>query len=682
MSDIPLVVRVAANLDALRSNLAEGVSQIETTKVAMQQMATAYDGSRAISQAGAVTKAISDIGGVTKLTADEQAKANVILQAGIDKYAALGKEAPPQMVALAQATKQVHDETDGGVMAFLNGIPIIGQFIAAFSVERMFEFVKVAVEAAAQIDILSSATGVSRDALQRFAYVGADFHLGIEEMGKAIEQFSAKLANGDKNAVGAVQALGLNVKELLAAGPEEAFLRWADAAGRIDDPMVKGGNAAEVLGGRLAKTLLPALGDLRTRLNEVPQSAIISDANIEAAHRFDDGLAHLNITLKALAVGMFSDPMGPFGWLVAARPEVEKTTKAIIDMAVSHGQASAATTEHITKADILKNTLIAWRAEGQEPLTAAQRDAIQVGLDLGKGQGEIAKAINVSEGAVHQYIETQKSADAINKKYYDDVIAYEAVWAKFHLDTLKMQGENDKKWHDEAMKLLAVHNAAVVDGFESIRRAQQALNDFEDQSTLNSTDYQVKKIWDRANQEIASFKGTEEQKASFASATLTLASEQADRLYQIESDNADRTVTKLTQSVASLKAALTFSVDPKTLSPEQGGTRGAPGSYQYQFWQQLQGIFFQNNPPPVRDSGGPVTAGQSYMIGLNRQPEIFTPGASGFITPMNGAGGGSSPTVNVYVTQPLGTPQQIAAVVGPAIISTLRGQGMRIVSGA
>jgi hypothetical protein len=94
MADIPLVVRVAANLDTLRANLAEGVNQIETTKVAMQQMGTAYDGSRAIAQAGAVMAAIQQIGGATKLTSDEQAKANVVLQAGLDKYAALGKEAP------------------------------------------------------------------------------------------------------------------------------------------------------------------------------------------------------------------------------------------------------------------------------------------------------------------------------------------------------------------------------------------------------------------------------------------------------------------------------------------------------------------------------------------------------------------------------------------------------------
>jgi len=45
-------------------------------------------------------------------------------------------------------------------------------------------------------------------------------------------------------------------------------------------------------------------------------------------------------------------------------------------------------------------------------------------------------------------------------------------------------------------------------------------------------------------------------------------------------------------------------------------------------------------PPPIqtRDSGGPVVAGTSYLIGGGKAPEIFTPGANGFVTP-NAVGG-------------------------------------------
>ncbi len=37
----------------------------------------------------------------------------------------------------------------------------------------------------------------------------------------------------------------------------------------------------------------------------------------------------------------------------------------------------------------------------------------------------------------------------------------------------------------------------------------------------------------------------------------------------------------------------------------------------------------------IRDSGGPVSAGSSYLIGLNRKPEIFTPSMSGSIAPLS-----------------------------------------------
>lgn len=106
-----LVVRVAANMDAFRQNLKEGIAQIETTKREMTAISNAFDGSKIINQSGAVMAQIQAMGGVSKLTATEQARANAILDAALEKYAALGKEAPPGMAALAQQTKAVGDAT-------------------------------------------------------------------------------------------------------------------------------------------------------------------------------------------------------------------------------------------------------------------------------------------------------------------------------------------------------------------------------------------------------------------------------------------------------------------------------------------------------------------------------------------------------------------------------------------
>jgi len=54
-----------------------------------------------------------------------------------------------------------------------------------------------------------------------------------------------------------------------------------------------------------------------------------------------------------------------------------------------------------------------------------------------------------------------------------------------------------------------------------------------------------------------------------------------------------------------------------------------------------------NNRVP-RAHGGPVFAGESYLVG-EQGPELLTMGASGFVTPNNRLGGGSTTTiVNVY----------------------------------
>lgn len=113
-----LVFRVAATIEELKKNLAEGKNQIEVTQQALVKMAASYDGSRLIQQAGATAAAIQQIGGVTNLTAAEQAKANTILEAAIEKYRLLGKEAPPGMQALADATKKIEPPTSAATQAF------------------------------------------------------------------------------------------------------------------------------------------------------------------------------------------------------------------------------------------------------------------------------------------------------------------------------------------------------------------------------------------------------------------------------------------------------------------------------------------------------------------------------------------------------------------------------------
>jgi hypothetical protein len=69
-----------------------------------------------------------------------------------------------------------------------------------------------------------------------------------------------------------------------------------------------------------------------------------------------------------------------------------------------------------------------------------------------------------------------------------------------------------------------------------------------------------------------------------------------------------------------------------------------------------------------RAVGGPVSAMDSYMVG-ERGPELFTPGAGGFITPSNRLGGGSSTNINITVNAGMGAN---GAQLGQEIVSAIK----------
>jgi hypothetical protein len=105
-----LSVRIVANLTELREQLAKGLDPIiATTRTHLRQMSNAFDGASVMSRAAAAVKAVGDLGGAAKLTAGEQTKLNGILDKAIEKYKALGKQAPPEMLALEQATRKAAD---------------------------------------------------------------------------------------------------------------------------------------------------------------------------------------------------------------------------------------------------------------------------------------------------------------------------------------------------------------------------------------------------------------------------------------------------------------------------------------------------------------------------------------------------------------------------------------------
>lgn len=308
MADPSMVIRIAANIAELKKNLAEGKAQIETTTAAMSKLASSLLGDKLIQAAHNVTAAVDKIGGAGKLTRAEMDRVNTTVEKALEKYRALGQEAPAAMVALADATKKIPPELDNATKAgnALSGVlGKAGSLLAAFgvslSVGALVSFGKGLFDMAGSVSDLSDATGVSTTALQQFAYVGVSAGLSMDEIGRSVGTLSERLAGGDESALSAVKRLGLSIDGLLKAGPEEAFIQIGEAVGRMEDPMQRNAVAADLFGGKLSKQLIPMLGDLRQAMNDVPKEALISPEQMKNADEFGNKIDQLAIRLKAWA---------------------------------------------------------------------------------------------------------------------------------------------------------------------------------------------------------------------------------------------------------------------------------------------------------------------------------------------------------------------------------------------
>lgn len=113
-ASVPLAFNIVGNISQLKAALDQSQAAIATTTSAMSRMANALDGSKLIADANAMVVAVNKLGGASTLTESEQARVNTTVQTAIEKYAALGQQAPAALVALGNATSQ-----NGSILANL-----------------------------------------------------------------------------------------------------------------------------------------------------------------------------------------------------------------------------------------------------------------------------------------------------------------------------------------------------------------------------------------------------------------------------------------------------------------------------------------------------------------------------------------------------------------------------------
>ncbi len=304
MAQPSMTVRIAANIAELRRNMAEGRDQIEATRAGFQKLATSFQGDKIIQAAHNAAAAVNEIGGANKLTEAEQARVNRTVEAALAKYAALKREAPQALKDLAEQTAKAEQKT-----SFL--ATAAGRLVAAFSAAAIANVANKVLDLTGKLTDLSGKTGISTTGLQVLAYTLGQSGVSMEQAANAAVKMSRGLVDGDKGAAEAVAKLHLNVSDLIAAGPEQAFLQIGSAIAGVPDPMQRAALATEIFG-KAGADLLPGFTTNMAALgNEAQRSgAIISADLVAAGDAAGDSLTRLQGTGLALIANVFL-PMAP-----------------------------------------------------------------------------------------------------------------------------------------------------------------------------------------------------------------------------------------------------------------------------------------------------------------------------------------------------------------------------------
>lgn len=151
------------------------------------------------------------------------------------------------------------------------------------------DFVVSTVELGSKIQDLSDRAGLTTDQFQELQYAITQTGGRTEDVEKAVTKLNDKLTEGKKGTVKALESMGLELENIQAMKPGDAFLKVANAIGEIPDPMQRSQAAIELFGISGAKWL-PAinqgLGDLQKEAHNLGQ--VLSEHDIQALDEFGD----------------------------------------------------------------------------------------------------------------------------------------------------------------------------------------------------------------------------------------------------------------------------------------------------------------------------------------------------------------------------------------------------------
>ena len=156
------------------------------------------------------------------------------------------------------------------------------------------------------LDDMNRRSGLSIEALSELGFAADRSGTDIGVVEKAAIRMAKTLRAAERGSRGAVDALadiGLTAADLEGLTPDEMFRKLAAGIAGIENPLKRGGVAADIFGRRAGATILPLLEDMDELTAEARRlGQTMSTEDAKAAATYGDAMDNLRAVLKRVAI--------------------------------------------------------------------------------------------------------------------------------------------------------------------------------------------------------------------------------------------------------------------------------------------------------------------------------------------------------------------------------------------
>lgn len=157
----------------------------------------------------------------------------------------------------------------------------------AFSIYKLAQFSLAALDASHTIELTAERMGIADDAAQRLGFAARESGLDIDSVATAVQMLAKRLETDDKNAIGAMNRLGLSTQQFLQLDANAQITLISQALGEVGNQTAKSADEMELFG-RMGGRLDPLLKNLEALKGQADATGnVMSSQTVKAAAELD-----------------------------------------------------------------------------------------------------------------------------------------------------------------------------------------------------------------------------------------------------------------------------------------------------------------------------------------------------------------------------------------------------------